>query len=94
MRYFGPAVSFSGNHGANNIIIASKGDITIKSNTKVTGILFAPDGIVTIGLGNSTKFEGIIIAKEIIIGQKAEVKFKPLSEFIDSGQISKSELPF
>ncbi|MED1603135.1 prepilin-type N-terminal cleavage/methylation domain-containing protein [Alkalihalophilus marmarensis] len=57
---------------SNQTIYASKGDVRISSNT--SGIIFAPDGNVTID--NNATFTGVIIAKSIDI--KGTVVYEPL----------------
>ncbi|GAB6273114.1 MAG: hypothetical protein STSR0003_29700 [Smithella sp.] len=55
--------NYTSNKGptAQNVIIVSKGNITIKGWSNVTGILYAPSGKVTFEGGN---FTGVVIAKE------------------------------
>ncbi|MDV2886227.1 prepilin-type N-terminal cleavage/methylation domain-containing protein [Alkalihalophilus pseudofirmus] len=57
---------------SNQTIYASKGNVRISSNTR--GIIFAPDGNVTID--NNATFTGVIIAKSIDI--KGTVVYEPL----------------
>jgi len=79
MKYFGPTIGLNnnGNSPFINVTIASKGDITL--NGDFTGVLFAPNGTVTIA-GNKT-FKGIIVANKITFsGTSAEVYFEASSE--------------
>jgi prepilin-type N-terminal cleavage/methylation domain-containing protein len=85
MRFFGNSYSTqSGGLSGSNVIIVSKGDISISNNARFTGIFFAPNGTVTIQ-GSST-FTGIIVAKKVVISNNATVTFKSVDEF--------DELPF
>jgi prepilin-type N-terminal cleavage/methylation domain-containing protein len=58
---------FSNNYSSNdwkdasNVVIVSKGDISLTGSGSVSGILFAPNGSITFGRGS---FEGVIIAGE------------------------------
>lgn len=66
----------------NNVIIVSKGDITIKhGGIKVTGVLFAPYGKVVFE-GNC--FEGLVISRDgfIVSSGGTVVNFKPIKEYI------------
>lgn len=76
MKYYGGSYTFKYNNGNtfNDVIIASKGSITLSGNLHATGILFAPSGDVTIS-GGST-FEGLIIAKKTIVSGNSHVTFQ------------------
>lgn len=75
MKLFVKNYAWSGWHDAvSNIVIVSETDITLKNigGTKVSGVLFAPNGTVTFD-GGGTRFEGIIISRdEVYISIGAE----------------------
>ncbi|WNF35929.1 prepilin-type N-terminal cleavage/methylation domain-containing protein [Bacillaceae bacterium IKA-2] len=75
--------SFSSSQTFNNVIIVSKGDITLSNWMHVTGILYAPNGKVTFGGGS---FEGLVIAKDgfFVTSGGSTVTFKGIDQFIDS----------
>lgn len=65
-----------------NVIIISKGDITISNfgASRLTGILFAPQGRVTF---RGASFRGVVIARDgFDTGQNPSVTFTNVSEFI------------
>jgi len=70
--------------GANNVIIvAANGDITLSGGGKtITGVLFAPEGRVT--LDAISTFEGVVIAKDglYVLGGGNIVTFKNMDEYI------------
>lgn len=55
-----------------NIVIVSKGDITINGWRDITGFLFAPNGTVNLDIAN---FTGIIISKDGIIWRQGGAHF-------------------
>ncbi|MFJ8255894.1 type II secretion system protein J [Peribacillus asahii] len=76
MKYFGESIEFNNDKKQTyeNVIIASKGDISLK-NVDIIGILFAPQGKVEID--GSSKFTGIIVANEFISSSgNSQVQFK------------------
>ncbi len=78
MKYFGDSFGFPTWGSYNNVTIASKGDITLPNNVQVTGILFAPDGKVSIT--GSSSFTGIIVAKELLVSGNSTVIFQDINE--------------
>lgn len=85
MKFIGANLNFKdwGNNTFTNVVIASKGDISLKGNVHVSGILFAPNGQVLID-GSST-FKGLIIANETNVTGDAHVTFEA---------VGITELPF
>ncbi|QZY56982.1 PilW family protein [Crassaminicella profunda] len=80
MKYFGDSYTFKSwnspwNDIFSDVIIVSKKDIKLSGSTRASGILFAPNGKVTIT--GSASFDGIIIAKEIHLSGSASIKYKP-----------------
>ncbi len=82
MKYYGNTYSFPTSGSYENVIIVSKGDINICGNVNVSGIMFAPNGTVTVD-GSST-FTGIIISKEILVKGNSKVTFSNVEEFISN----------
>lgn len=76
MKYYGGSYTFNYNNGNtfNNVIIASKLNITISGGKNITGVLYAPNGEVIIS-GGST-FQGLIIAKKTTVSGDSHVTFK------------------
>jgi prepilin-type N-terminal cleavage/methylation domain-containing protein len=75
MKFFGTSFDNSGHGTFTNVIIVSKNDIEVGGNYRInSGIFFAPNGVVEIG--NNVQFTGVIIAKEIIIKNNAQVTFQ------------------
>lgn len=76
--------SYSGWIGSDisNVVIVSKGNISLDNiGGKVSGVLFAPNGTVT--LGTNVNFEGWIVAKNGLIQNNWQtVVLKPLSNYI------------
>src|SRR5690606_12988369 len=67
-----------------NVIIVSKGDIDIRNfgSSKLTGILFAPQGKVTFNGGG---FRGVVIARDgFFTGSNPSITFTNVSEFINN----------
>ena len=63
----------NGNPVQNVVIIMESGDLRLTGNQLISGIIFAPDSTVEIrGTGG---FQGVIIAREIIIGANSTVTF-------------------
>ncbi|SES00909.1 PulJ/GspJ family protein [Salisediminibacterium halotolerans] len=80
-RYLGSDVTISddGNAVYEDIHAVSTGDITLADNVAVDGILYAPNGSVSIT--GSSSFEGIIIADLISVEGNSHVQFtEPASE--------------
>lgn len=76
IKYYGNSFTFNYNNGNtfNNVIIASKGNITISGNLHVTGILFAPNGQVYVDRGST--FDGLIIAMKTNVTGDSHVTFQ------------------
>lgn len=76
------------------VIVVEEGNITIRGESaKITGVLFAPKGSVTlIGI---TNFEGLIIARDGVVCS-ATFTSKPLSDFTGEGKLfaDKNDYPF
>lgn len=70
---------------AENVVIVSKGDITITGlgGSGVTGVLYAPNGKVTFGGGS---FEGVVIAKDgfFVTSGGTTVTFKHINTYFNS----------
>lgn len=60
-----------------NVNVVSKSNITLSGNVHVSGMLFAPNGKVTIE-GSST-FTGIIVASEVELTGNVRVRFTPFN---------------
>ncbi|MDD5284983.1 MAG: hypothetical protein PHD54_03940 [Desulfuromonadaceae bacterium] len=76
------AGNYSANASASNVVIVSKGNITVGSgNDAISGVLFAPNGKITFG-GNS--FTGYVIAKNgfFVTSGGSTVTLKSLSTYI------------
>ncbi|TCK98691.1 prepilin-type N-terminal cleavage/methylation domain-containing protein [Natranaerovirga hydrolytica] len=69
-KYFGPTLTLPSHGSYRDVTIVSQGDITIGGAADVKGMLFAPNGRVTVSAGSS--FEGIIIAKDVTVSGGAE----------------------
>lgn len=79
------------NKDARNVVIVSKGNITITSNwRKLSGVLFAPNGKVS--LDGLEEFEGVIISRDgVTYDQGGSVlRYKSLGEFFSS----RNDYPF
>ncbi|MBF4693847.1 prepilin-type N-terminal cleavage/methylation domain-containing protein [Fusibacter ferrireducens] len=78
--------------GKNIVIVAKTGDIEIKgiSDRTVTGILFAPNGKVTVDAAGG-RFEGLVIARDgfFVPSGGSWVKFLSATTFVD-----KADVPF
>ncbi|MCJ8006997.1 prepilin-type N-terminal cleavage/methylation domain-containing protein [Lederbergia wuyishanensis] len=75
------------NSNKQNVIIISKGDITVKNfeGSELTGILFAPNGKVTF---NGKAFKGVVIARDgFFIGNSSTVTFTNVNEFIKNPEL-------
>jgi|GEM_PF-5032344 len=84
MKFFDADFNSSGHGTFNNVIIVSKKDIKVGNHYVINNaIFFAPNGIVEIS--NGVNFTGIIIAKDILIRNQAEVTFQT---------VNISDLPF
>ena len=67
------------------VVIVSKSNISIGNmgGSNLSGILFAPNGKVTIS--NLNRFDGIIIAKEVLITTGgSDIYYRAIGEFFDS----------
>jgi len=84
MKYFGSGFIFPTWGSYSNVTIASRGDIILPDNVQVSGILFAPNGMVNI-IGSSS-FSGIIVAKGLNVMGDSSVTFQSISDA--------DELPF
>ncbi|RCW66392.1 PulJ/GspJ family protein [Saliterribacillus persicus] len=86
MKYFGPTLTFrdQGSNQFHNVSIVSQGNINLEGNVHVSGVLFAPNGVVNIN-GSST-FKGIIIARQVSVTGNSHINF----EMPSSGE----EFPF
>lgn len=75
--------NYTSNRNAQNVIIVSKGDITITGWRTVTGVFYAPYGKITFDQGY---FEGLIIAKDgfFYTGGGGSVTFKGIENYIDN----------
>lgn len=71
-----------------NVVIVSKGNITINTGTSFTGALIAPNGIVQLPQGG-TNFNGVIISKKgiEITGGGSIYNLKSLKEVFDNESI-------
>jgi len=77
--------------GVENIVIVSHGNISLDGEWhKVSGVLFAPNGQVS--LGNLKEFEGVIISRDGVFYKQGGtiLRYKRLSEFFGS----KENYPF
>lgn len=79
MKYFGDSYTFQSwnspwNDIFSDVVIVSKKNITLSGDVDASGILFAPNGKVTIT--GSSSFEGIVIAKEIHLSGNVYIKYK------------------
>ena len=76
--------AYSSNGSASNVVIVSKGDVTIGSgNDTVSGVIYAPNGRVSFG---GSSFTGYVIAKNgfYVTSGGSTVTLKPLSTYIPS----------
>ncbi|GAE27332.1 hypothetical protein JCM9140_3466 [Halalkalibacter wakoensis JCM 9140] len=73
-KFYGDDIKI--NHSVSDVIIVSTGDIDLLGGASVAGVLFAPNGKVTV----RRSFTGVIIAETVEVLGNAEVTFEMLSE--------------